>query len=125
MDEELYQYLACDYFATGEGRTICLLITRAYPKPDDYEVAPDFITDENGKMEYVPGKLKNSRKLIAARQFGERFGGWYLQGAENLPREEFFTRFGRLLPEMVVKLLDSEDIPGNFHFSQEFHFNYS
>jgi hypothetical protein len=124
-NEELYQYLVCDYYATGEGRTICLLITRAYPKPDDYEIPPDFVTDENGKMQYVPGILKYSQKFIAARQFGERFGSWYLQGADNLPREEFIEKWGRFLPEPVLNLLNSEDQPGNLSFSQEFHFNFS
>lgn len=122
---DLYQYMYCDYFGTGEGRTLCVMITRAYPKQDDYEVPPDFVTDENGKMTYVPGKLKYSQKLIAAREFAERFGLYYAQGAENLSKEEFLTRCGRLIPEMVLKLLNSEDQPGNLSFSQEFHFNYS
>ena len=46
-NEELYQFLACDYFATGEGRTVMLLITRAYPHADDYETPGDADTDNN------------------------------------------------------------------------------
>jgi hypothetical protein len=124
MDKH-YQYLASDYAATGEGRTMCVLITRAYPKRDDYDVAPDFVEDVEGKLQYVPGVLKYSQKFIAAREFKERFGDFYVEFAENLSKEEFFTRFGRLIPEMVVKLHNSEDTPGNFYFAQEFHFNYS
>jgi hypothetical protein len=123
--DNFYQYLASDYYGTGEGRTMCVLITRAYPKRDDYEIQPDFVEDAEGKPQYVPGKLKYSQKFIAAREFKERFGDYYVQFAENLGREEFFNRFGRLLPEMVVKLLDGKDTPGNFYFAQEFHFNYS
>jgi hypothetical protein len=123
--DNLYQYVASDYTGTGEGRTICVLITRAYPKQEDYDVPPDFKEDAEGKLQYVPGVLKYSQKFIAAREFKERFGDFYVEFAENLSKEEFFNRFGRLLPEMVVKLLDGKDTPGNFYFAQEFHFNYS
>ena len=123
--EELYQFLACDYFATGEGRTIMVLITRAYPKQDDYDIPPDFKEDAEGKMQYVPGVLKNSAKFRAAREFIEEFGGWYAQGAENLSREEFIQKFGRFIPEIVLNLLNSEDQPGNLSFKQQFHFNFS
>ncbi len=123
-NNELYQFLACDYYATGEGRTVCLLITRAYPHTDDYETYGSF---DNGV--YTPGTLKKGMtdKTIAAREFAEKFGSWYLQGAENLPREEFLARFGHLLPEFAHKLLDAEgdDCPGNFNFAQQFHFNFS
>ena len=118
--EELYQFLACDYFATGEGRTIMVLITRAYPKMEDYATESYF--DENG---FHLGELKNSAKFRAARQFIEEFGGYYAQGAENLSRDEFVQKFGRFIPEIVLNLLNSEDQPGNLSFKQEFHFNFS
>lgn len=119
-NEELYQFLACDYFATGEGRTIMLLITRAYPKQDDYDMRPEF--NETG---YHPGVLANTAKFRAAREFGEEFGGYFLRGAENLPREEFLKRFGHHLPEYVQKMLTDSEQPGNMHFKQSFHFNFS
>ncbi len=120
MSEELYQFIACDYFATGEGRTICLLITRAYPKQEDYKTEARF--DETG---FHPGELANTAKFRAAREFVKHFGTWYAQGAENLPKEEFLEKFGRFIPEVVLKLLNSEDQPGNLSFRQEFHFNFS
>lgn len=124
MNDELYQFLACDYFATGEGRTVCLLITRAYPHTDDYETHGNF---DNGV--YTPGTLKKgiSDKTIAAREFADKFDSFYLRGAENLPREEFLKRFGHLLPEFAHKLLSEEgnERPGNFNFAQQFHFNFS
>ena len=123
--DKCYQYLVSDYYGTGEGRTMCVLITRAYPKQDDYKVAPTFVEDAEGRPQYVPGELKYNQKFIAAREFKERFGDFYSQFVENLDQEEFFNRFGRLVPQMVVKLHDSEDTPGNFYFAQEFHFNYS
>jgi hypothetical protein len=124
MNDELYQFLACDYFATGEGRSVMLLITRAYPHTDDYATPGKF---EDGVYTLPTLKKGISDKTIAAREFADKFGGYYLQGAENLPREEFLKRFGHLLPEFAHKLLDAEgdDRPGNFNFAQQFHFNFS
>lgn len=115
MSEELYQFLACDYYATGEGRTICLLITRAYPRSEDYETG-----------ETKP-EVKNSAKFRAAREFTEEFGGWYAQGAENLTREEFFERFGNHLPPYTEKILNPEpgEGPGNFNLNLQIHMNFS
>ena len=123
MNDELYQFLACDYYATGEGRTVMLLITRAYPHTDDYETRGGFADD--GK--FVPGTLKNSAKLRAAREFAEEFGGYFLQGAENLPREEFLEKFGHHLPGYVHSILDKEgdERPGNFNYKSQMHMNFS
>lgn len=124
MTDELYQFLACDYYATGEGRSIMLLITRAYPRSDDYATPGDF-TDGV----YTPPTMKEglTPKVIAGREFIEEFGGWYAHGAENLPREEFLKRFGHHLPEYVHKMLNLEgnERPGNFNFKQSIHFNFA
>jgi hypothetical protein len=122
MHEDLYQFLVCDYFATGEGRSIMLLITRAYPKQIDYEIQGKF---EDGK--YIPPKIKDGHtpKVIAAREFVDEFGGWYAQGVENVSRKEFIARYGHHLPEYIKKMLDDSEQPGNLHFTQKFHFNYS
>lgn len=118
MTKDLYQFVACDYFATGEGRTICLLITRAYPNSEDWEERPN---SENNWT----GKLKYSKNIIAARLFIEKFGTYFAQYAENIPKEEFLEKYSRHLPDIVLKLLNSEDQPGNLLYSQEFHFNFS
>ena len=118
--DELYQFLACDYYATGEGRTISLLITRAYPHTDDYE--------DHVLLSHPPKRVLKkgyTPKVIAAREFAEHFGVWYLQGAENLPREEFVKRFGHYLPDYVKNVLTSDDTPGNMNFTQQFHINFS
>jgi len=116
MSEELYQFMACDYYATGEGRTVSLLITRAYPHTDDYE-------------DVMTGNLKpgHTAKVRAAREFRDAFGGWYLQGAENLSREEFLRRFGNHLPPYTEKILNPEpgDGPGNFNLKLQIHMNFS
>ena len=107
LTEELYQFLACDYYATGEGRTVCLLITRAYPTVDDH---PD-----------------NTPAVRAALEFASEFDSFYLQGAENLTREEFLKRFGHHLPDYVHNILNAGvgEIPGNFNFKQTLHLNFS
>jgi len=114
MSEELYQFIASDYYATGEGRTVMLLITRAYPHRDDY--------DENYEL-----KEGHTPKVIAGREFIEQFGGYFAMGAENLLREEFLKRFGHHLPEYVHKILAAEgnERPGNFNFKQSLHLNFS
>ena len=122
MSDELYQFVVCDYSATGEGRTLCLLITRAYPKGDDYETHGELV---DGK--FIPGTLKNSAKFRAAREFVEQFGGYYARGAENLSREEFLKRFGNHLPPYIDKMLNPEpgEGPGNFNLKLQIHMNYS
>ncbi len=124
MDDELYQFIAADYYATGEGRTVMLLITRAYPRSDDYATPGNFADGV-----YTPPTLKEgyTDKVIAGREFIEEFGGYFAMGAENLPREEFLKRFGHHLPEFVHKVLAAKgnERPGNFNFKQSIHFNYS
>lgn len=121
---ELYQYLACDYYATGEGRTVCLLITRAYPRNEDYETHGSYDTATG---EYTPPVMKpgHTAKVRAAREFADEFGGYYLQGAENLTREEFIQRFGNHLPPYTEKILSDPDGPGNFNLKLQIHMNYS
>jgi len=96
------QYLASDYYATGEGRIICLLITGAYPRQEDY----------------LDDTLKNSEKFRAAREFLEEFGHL----PENLSKEEFIKRFGQFVPDPIQRMLGK---PANIHFIQRFHFNYA
>jgi len=125
MTDELYQFVVCDYFATGEGSTKMILITRAYPHADDY--ATESYIDDDGK--FCVGELKegHTAKVRAAREFIEEFGGWYAQGAENLSREEFLKRFSNHLPPYVEKILNAEagDRPGNFNFKLQIHMNFS
>lgn len=120
--KELYTFVVCDYSATGEGRTICLLITRAYPYQEDY-VKPSWFDDE-GKWHHEQ-ETRNTAEERALREFTVKFGGWMRQGAEVLDRQSFLTRFGNMLPQPVKNMLTTDDAPGNMNFSQEFHFNFS
>lgn len=123
MSEDRFHYMFCDYMATGEGRTICLMICLPYPAPEDYEVEPRI--DEN--WQYVPGVLKSSREEIAARRFRKKFGDYFTIGIEHANREEFLKHWGKFVPESVQRLSDPEekDPPGNLQWHTEFHFNFS
>jgi len=122
MSDEPYVFVACDYSATGEGRTICLLVTRAYPYSEDYVKQSWF--DEDGKWHYEP-ETKNTPEERALREFTVKFGGWMRQGAVVLDRDEFLKRFSNLLSPVVINMLTTTAVPGNMNFSQEFHINFS
>lgn len=122
MDKEPYVFVVCDYAATGEGRTICLLVTRAYPYSEDYVTQSWF--DEEGKWHYEP-ETKNTPEERALREFTVKFGGWMRHGAEVLDRSEFLKRYSNLLSPVVSNMLASAPVPGNMNFSQELHINFS
>jgi hypothetical protein len=117
-------YLVCDYAATGEGRTVMTMVTRAYPLGDDYLNTSHI--DSDGTFHYDP-TTKNTPEERAEREFIERFGEYYIMGVEVLDRVEFFDRYGKFVPEMLYKFTDpnSEDIPPGFNWFGSFHYNYS
>lgn len=112
-----YVYLSNDYYATGEGRTICLLITRAYPRQEDYD----------GNSWEANSKLIRTPTEIGKREFEEKFGDWMTFGVESYIREEFIQKFNNLIPATVLKEInnDSEDVPGNFNWFSQLHMNFS
>lgn len=115
-----HQFLVADYFATGEGRTVMILITRAYPRQEDYATESKF---EDGK--FTPGILKKGHtpKVRAAREFSEKFDGYYLSFAENIPEDDFLARWGHMIPEGAKKALSSD--AGNLNYHATFHLNFS
>jgi len=123
-DKDLNVYVVCDYGATGEGRTVMTLITRARPRRDldDYEVEPSFT--ENG---YDPGIEKTTPEERALREFKELFGGYYSIGAEVVDRNEFFDRYSNFVPGILYKLTDpdSENLPPGFSWHGQLHLNFS
>jgi len=121
MSTAKYYYVASAYSATGEGLTISLLITRAYPKSNrDYKVAPSF--DDSG---YNPGELKYPMKRVALLEFAEIFDPFWAHGAEVLEKQDFFEKFEKFVPEQVKFLLDRDESPGNFSWNSQYHVNYS
>jgi hypothetical protein len=121
----MYHFLAADYFATGEGRTVSLLITRAYPKTDDYDnnVKAGFV---DGKWVMRPLKPDVTAEAIAEREFVELFGDYLAIGVEHLTKENFIDKWGSFLPTSVVNFFEkfSED-SGNFHYYSQFHINFN
>ena len=121
MENEKYVFVVSDYYATGEGRTISFLITRAYPHTGDYEVAPSFTPDG-----YVPGKLANTAEERALREMQEFIGGWFALGSEIFTREKLLASYRRFLPQYVIEFLeDPEGDTGNFNFKSQIHVNYA
>lgn len=126
MREDPNQYIVSDYSATGEGRTVMILITRARARRDDqyndYEVEPSFTEDG-----YNPGIEKNTAEFRALREFAEQFDSYFATYAEALDRNEFFHRFGNHVPEYLYKMTDpdGEHCPPGFYYKSEIHFNFS
>lgn len=89
------QYLVCDYYATGEGRCISILITQ------------------------------KKEKLEAAKEFAELFGGWALSGAENLKYDEFWPRYERHVPTYIKNIIDSGESPPAFNYYSQISMNFS
>jgi hypothetical protein len=113
----MLKYLICDYFATGEGRTISILITMAYPKNEDYEEKP---SDKNGWV----GVLNKTHSEIAKREFIERFGDWFAIGCDEIEQDELLEKYSSLLPQAALNIINAERKP-SFSFFQQLHFNYS
>lgn len=115
-----YFFIINDNYATGEGRTISILITRAYPKYEDYAVRP---SEENGWK----GELKYPKELLAIREFSEKFGYWAAKGAESISYLKLLENYKEFIPEIVIRILNAEgnNVPGNFNYFQEFHINYA
>lgn len=122
--DDLYCFVSCDYYATGEGNTRCFLITRAYPRAGDYEVQPETIYS-NGEYTYNPGVVRIGPGFRAIREFAEVFGSFYARGAELHTYENFMTKYGHHLPEYLRKNLESDDPPGNLNYFSSIHMNFS
>ena len=91
----MMQYIVSDYYATGEGRTVCILVMNAPPKEG------------------------MSSKLVAAKEFLEVFGNFYIRSAENLCKNDFFEKYGHYLPSFVLPIGDA-----HVHYSMKLHINY-
>lgn len=113
-DNNLYEIIVSDYFATGEGRTIDILITRAYPLTCDY--------DENYKVKKI--STSNSR---AFREFVSFHGAWSAGVSKFITVENLLKDYKQYLPEYAINIIiqDRLNAPGNFNYCASFHINYS
>lgn len=113
--------MVSDYYATGEGRTVSIMITSAFPLPEDYLKKPHMT--ETG---WNSGTLKNTQQERAIREFQAKFGSWIAKGVEILDRYEFFHNYGTHVPEYVYKLTDPDDQQAPyFSYHAELHVNFS
>lgn len=119
------QFLVSDYMATGEGITIMILITMAYPRSQDYEESESKLNPD-GSFHFVMPKLREgiTPEIIAKREFAEHFGHYFAKGAESISKEEFKKKFAKHIPETVLRTIDDGDM-GNFSYHSKFHVNYS
>lgn len=101
-------YVMSEYFATGEGMTISILITPAIPRADDYVKPHD----------YNDLKTHNTPEERAINECKEKFGYFGL-GAQIVE----YQKIERYLPEFVKNFI--KDNNGSIHYHSQFHFNLS
>jgi hypothetical protein len=96
MDEPFYKYYVIDYFATGEGRSIWLQISR--------NNCPQYPVD------YLQ---KRWEKFVDVE--------YYLQGTEELTKEEFMKKYSSQIPERVISLMEEKTLStwqSHYHFNR-------
>lgn len=108
---EHWVYMVSEYFGTGEGQTVCVMMTQANPGH-----AEDFETSNN---RYVPCTTKQYR---AVRAFHEQFGTWHLHGLRFLSKEDFFGEYTYYIPPAIMKLSNKNCFK---EFHTRVHYNFS
>lgn len=98
-ERPFYRFFAIEYYGTGEGVSYWLKACRNYQSFD-------------GKDR----ELESFKEFIGCDH--------YFPGIEEPTEEEFRTRYAKLIPEYVSKMLDRKDQPG-FIWETHYHFNYS
>ncbi len=106
---EYWVYMVSEYFGTGEGQTMCVMMTQATPYGDDFA---------EGNF-YVP---VNSKQYRAVREFHNQFGTWYLHGLRFLSKEDFFTECAYYIPPVMMKLSNKNCFK---EFHTKVHYNFS
>ena len=98
-DKPFYRYFAVDYVATGEGRSIFLMICRNYSPIDD--------------------KDREYEKFV-------KFVGndYFIQCFEELTEREFLDRYTRFITYMIAVMIQKRNQPF-FTWQTHLHFNYS
>ena len=112
-EDEYMRFLVGDYCGTGNGRTICVLCSQCMPYGSDYDKTAPY------PQNHEP---VNSKEYRAVREFHQLFGSWMLYGITFVSREDFFKKYGHLLPSALVELKDKSCYL-NYH--SKLHFNFS
>lgn len=95
--------VTCDYLATGEGRTVMVLITRAYGSDDG--------------------------ATNALNRFKEIFGDWYAQGAEveeglQLNKSWIGQIISKNTRMDLMRWESGDDPPGGLEYFSSLHVNF-
>ncbi len=108
-DDEHWFYMYSEYFATGEGQTISLMVTQALPRGDDF--------DPDDKYKTI-----TTKSYRAVREFHEEFGTWELHGLRFFTREQFYMQCAYFIPPVMMKLANANCYK---HFHTQVHYNFS
>ena len=97
--KEFYRFFVVDYFATGEGVSQWLQISRNYSGGDE----PDY-------------ELEEFKEFIGFDH--------YYYGIEEKTEEDFMREYAHIIPLYVVKAVERKDQPA-FTWQSHVHVNYS
>ena len=98
-DKPFYRFFVIDYCATGEGRSIWLMICRNYNRGDD--------------------KDREIEKFVKFVGIG---AGHYMHGFDELTEREFLDKYTRFMPNLIADMLQKKTIGT---WKTHLHFNLS
>jgi hypothetical protein len=107
--EDSYIFMAAEYYATGEGRSVSLMVTDAYPSMIDYE-------DKDCKKQLI-----TTREYRAIREFREKFDQFMTFGVEFYSEKDFINRYKLFLPPTLIDELQRKR--GMIYYYSKFHLN--
>jgi len=116
-EDESWMFMEAEYYATGEGQTVCLQMTQANPRGGDDD--GDFDRTLPHPDNYKP---INTKQYRAVREFHKLFGTFFLHRLRFHTREAFFTRYANQLPASLLKLKDQKCF---LEYSSKLHYNFA
>ena len=96
MDKPVYRFFVIDYFATGEGRSIWLMIC------------------PNNSPSYPVDYLQNRWEKFVNVEY-------YLQGTEKLTEEEFMKKYRVFMPGHIKNTIEERSMSiwqSHYHFNR-------
>jgi len=114
-EDESWMFMEAEYYATGEGQTLCLQMTQADPRGDKDDFDETLPYPDNYKT-------LTTQAYRAVREFHDNFGTWHLHGLRFHTREAFFTKYANQLPASLVKLKDQQCL---LEYHSHLHYNFS
>jgi len=98
QQQEFYRFFVVEYYATGEGISYWLQISRNY---------------SGGETDY---ELKEFKRFIGI--------SYYFHGIEEKNEEEFMSAYASMIPPYVIRAVERRDQPA-FTWQTHIHLNYS